>query len=234
VNDGQAAAQFDRYADDYREVVQRSIDFSGLDHELFTRRKALHVLDLARRRLGRPDRLRALDVGCGIGLTDVHLAGRFAVLEGADTSAEALRHAAAANPAVRYSRYDSDGKMPYEDGSFDLAFAICVVHHVPPRERKNLVAELGRVVRSGGVVAIFEHNPRNPLTRLAVARCTFDADATLLDPGGVTRLLEVGGLRPVERRYVLAFPSNRRRIVALEGVLARLPLGAQYYVAAAR
>ena len=37
-----------------------------------------------------------------------------------------------------------------------------------------------RVVRPGGLLCIIEHNPFNPLTRLAVVRCEFDRDAVLL------------------------------------------------------
>ncbi len=75
--------------------------------------------------------MRALDVGCGVGVTDAHLAGRFAELQGVDTSEEAIRRAAAANPGVLYRAYDGD-RLPYEDETFDLAFAICVMHHVDP------------------------------------------------------------------------------------------------------
>ena len=62
------ASELDAYADSYADAVQRSIDFSGQDHETFTRRKALHLLDLTERRLGDPTRLAGLDVGCGVGL----------------------------------------------------------------------------------------------------------------------------------------------------------------------
>ena len=40
------ATDFDAYADEYAATVQRSIDFSGLDHDFFTRRKVEHLLDL--------------------------------------------------------------------------------------------------------------------------------------------------------------------------------------------
>jgi len=227
------AATFDEYADDYREVVQRSISFSGVEQELFTRRKARHLLDVVRRRLGPPGDVRALDVGCGVGLTDEYLVGRLGELEGTDVSAEAVRRAASANPSVRYSASEGDA-FPYEDGRFDLVFAFCVLHHVPPDERPRFVAEVQRVVRPGGLVVVLEHNPFNPLTRLAVARCDFDEDAVLLTSRTAHRLLRDGGLRPVERRYVILLPTEAPRLVAAERVVASLPLAAQYYVAARR
>jgi SAM-dependent methyltransferase len=227
------ATGFDAYADAYGDAVQRSIAFSGAEHDFFTRRKAYHLLDLASRRLGPPASLSALDVGCGVGLTDSYLAGGFGELEGVDTATETVRRAAAANPSVSYRAYDGE-RLPYGDGRFDLAFAICVLHHVPPERRPGFVAELRRVVRPGGLVAVFEHNPFNPLTRLAVFRCAFDDDAELTTAGSVGRLLRDAGLRSVERRYVILLPSDRRRVLALENAVRTLPLAAQYYVAAKR
>jgi SAM-dependent methyltransferase len=177
--------------------------------------------------------VRALDVGCGVGITDWHLAGRFAELQGVDTSEHAVRRAAEINPSVPYRSYDGE-RLPYEDAHFDLAFSICVLHHVPVAERAGFAAELRRVVRPGGLVTVFDHNPLNPLTRLAVSRCDFDADAVLLTAGSAARLLRRAGLRPAERRYVIFFPFDRPRARALEGALRRLPAAAQYYVAATR
>lgn len=227
---GEGAA-FDAYADAYGDAVQRSIDFTRLDHDFFTRRKVDHLLDLARRFIGPTTAVRALDVGCGVGVTDAYLGGRFAALEGVDTSEAAVERAASTNPSVRYRSYDGDS-LPYEDGRFDVAFAICVLHHVPPIQRARFASEIRRVVRPGGLVAVFEHNPLNPLTRLAVSRCEFDEDAVLLRPRDARRLLERAGLEAVERRYVILFPSDRRPLRAVEHALRQAPLAAQYYVAA--
>jgi SAM-dependent methyltransferase len=227
------ATDFDPYAEQYGSTVQRSIDFSGLDHDFFTRRKAQHLVDLATRWLGTLSELRALDVGCGVGTTDAHLVGRFGRLDGVDTSPEAIQRAAVANPSVCYLAYEGES-LPYEDDSFDFVFAICVLHHVGLSERPRFMSELRRVARPGGLIAVFEHNPFNPLTRIAVDRCEFDADAVLLRAPEMRRLFEKAGLRPVERRYVILFPSNRSRLRALEKAVGALPLAAQYYVAARR
>lgn len=227
------ARGFDAYAEGYREAVQRSIDFSGLDHGFFTRRKAECLLDLAHRWLGPLPEVRALDVGCGVGATDTHLVGRLGELEGVDMAEAAVRRAAETNSGVRYRAYDG-GRLPYDDERFDLVFAVCVAHHVSPADRARFAGELRRVVRPGGVVAIFEHNPFNPLTRLAVGRCEFDGDAVLLRPGETAGMLTGAGLHPVERRYIVLLPSDRPRARALEHAFRRIPLGAQYYVAALR
>jgi hypothetical protein len=46
------------------------------------------------------------------------------------------------------------------------------------------------------------------------------------------RLLEAAELTPVAQGFILLSPSRRSRAVALERSLRRIPLGAQYYVAA--
>jgi SAM-dependent methyltransferase len=226
-------ADFDAYADSYRDAVNDSIAFCSQEHDYFTRRKAEHLVSLAGRLLGPPEQLSVLDVGCGVGATDAHLAGQFGELHGVDVAAEAIARAEARNPTVRYQPYDGR-LLPLPDASFDLAFAICVAHHVPPPDRPGFAAELGRVVRPGGLVVVFEHNPFNPLTRVAVSRCEFDEGVVLLTRRSVERLLDHAGLTPTEASYIIFMPSDRPFARALEPKLRWLPLGAQHYVAARR
>jgi SAM-dependent methyltransferase len=228
-----ATSEFDAYADSYQRAVEQSISFAGGELDFFARRKARALLDLAARRLGDPGGLRMLDVGCGVGITDRFLAGEVGALSGVDLSVEAVERAALRNPSVDYASYDG-ADLPFRDGSMDVAFAICVFHHVPTTERAHLASELGRVLRPGGLAVIFEHNPWNPLTRVAVSRCEFDEDAILLTRGEAARTLADAGLRAVERRYIVFFPFDRPRAGSVERALRHVPLGAQHYVAAAR
>ena len=185
---------------------------------------------LARRHLGDPLGLDAVDVGCGIGLTDRHLPGRFRSLTGTDVSPGVLETAARENPGVRYELAER-GRLPFGDGAFDLAFAVCVVQVVPPSERPPFIAELARVTRPDGLVVLFEHNPYNPLTRLVVRRCAFGEDARMLRMAEAERLLRESGVTTVDRRFVLLLPSRRERVLDEDRLLSRLPLGAQYYLA---
>jgi SAM-dependent methyltransferase len=221
---------YDRYRDSYEADLDRAVGFSGKRHAFFTEAKALELLRIAERHLGDPGRVEALDVGCGIGLTDRYLEGRLGSLTGVDVSPGVLERAGQANPWARYVLYDGE-RLPFEDGSFDLAFAICVVQVVEPSRRPGLVSELARVTRPGGLVVAFEHNPFNPLTRLVVRRCSFGEDARMLAARELTSLFRAAELTVVERGYMLLFPASGRRVRALERRLARLPFGAQYYLA---
>jgi SAM-dependent methyltransferase len=225
---------FNEFADSYREDLERSIGFAGGEADLFIGLKARLLTEIAARQLGPPGELEVLDVGCGVGETARFLKGSFGSLRGVDIAADSVARAAEANPWAEFGSYPAGGPLPAEDASVDLAYTVCVLHHVPPAERRAFLDQMRRVVRPGGVVAVFEHNPFNPLTRKAVRDCAFDADAVLLSRGQARSLLEESGLTPLEARYILFFPRQGARLRAIERRLGRLPLGAQYYVACRR
>jgi SAM-dependent methyltransferase len=226
-------ARFDEYRDTYRDAVERSISFVGAGADFFSEAKADVLLRLVRRHLGDPRDVKALDVGCGPGEMDAWLEPSLGELEGVDVSEGVIEAARIRNPEVVYSTYDGE-RLPFEAGSFDLVFAVCVLHHVDPARWQPFLQEMARVVRPGGLVAVLEHNPFNPLTRLAVHRCEFDDEAVLLSRGAVVALEQQAGLESAESRYILFLPWRLKWRVKLEDVLRRLPLGAQYMVAGRR
>jgi SAM-dependent methyltransferase len=216
------------YADHYQELVQHSIRFSGRDHAFFARAKADCLVQLMRSYVGDPRDQRVLDVGCGPGITDRYLRG-LRELVGVDLSERMVERARAANPSVRYHVADAKA-LPFPPNRFDVAFAIGLLHHVPERERRACVAEISRLLRPGGICVLFEHNPLNPLTRIAVHRCEFDEDAVLFGRREAERLLRHAGLDAVEYGYMLVTPWRGPISLWLERRLRRLPLGAQYFV----
>ena len=218
-------AEFDRFDQTYEAELDDAISFAGQEHEFYVDAKVRRLLELARRRLG-PRPLRVLDVGCGVGLTDARLLPHVEELEGVDVSPGMIERAREANPAARYQVYDGI-RLPFEDGTFDVSFAICVLHHVDVADRRPLVEEMGRVTKPDGLVAVFEHNPLNPLTRRVVRSCAFDEDAVLIGRSELVRLFRAAGLGVADGEYLLFFPW---RADALERRLTRLPLGAQYVV----
>ncbi len=227
-------SEFDAHSESYREAVEESIAFSGAGLDFFTRAKADALLELAARRLGSPDQLGFLDVGCGPGETDHFLRGRIARLAGVDVAPEMVARARERNPWAEYRDYPDGEGIPFEDGSFDVTFAICVLHHVARGRRAQLVSEMARVTRPGGLIALFEHNPMNPLTRRAVRDCEFDRDAELLTRRNATRLLEQAGLAEPGGRYILFFTRESGLLRGIERRLGWMPLGAQYAVVAQR
>ena len=224
---------FNQYTEGYSKRVDEAVSFSGRGHDFFLEVKARRLIELARRHFGRTSDLAVLDVGCGVGLMERFLAPHFGKLYGVDIAAESIREAKENAPGAQFSEYDGSA-LPFGDGEFDIAFAVCVLHHVPPADWDRFVAEMFRVVKPGGFVAVFEHNPLNPLTRLVVSRCEFDRDAVLLTARTARRLFRGAGLESIENRYFLFFPWRARVFGALERGISRLPFGAQYYILGAK
>lgn len=223
------AEEFDAYKTSYRDTVNASLSFTGLDVDFFTRVKADYLRDLLSAHFPDPGRIDLLDVGCGVGNYHKLLKSHAGSLTGVDVSSECVQQAASENPGIRYDAYDG-ARLPYDDASFDAAFTICVMHHVPPSNWPGFVAEVARVLRPGGLFAVFEHNPLNPLTMRVVNRCPFDRDAVLLRSGKTSELLKGAGFADVSARFILTVPAANALLRKLDLVLGRLPFGAQYFV----
>lgn len=218
---------FDEFAAGYSQAVDRAVAFSGRKQEFFLDAKARQLTEALHRTSGERPVLRALEVGCGTGLMQRRLRAHAGRLWGIDTSLRSLAHAKHAGNGA--GLVAADGQLvPFADSSFDLVFAVCVLHHVAPGHRGALVQEMARLARPGGLVALLEHNPWNPLTRRVVADCPFDRDAILLSLTQTKRLLRDAALCRIRSRFCLFFPWRGRVWQSTERLLAHLPLGAQF------
>lgn len=222
-------AEFDRAASCYGQVVGDAVAFSGQEHAFYLRVKAelLAGMLLGDGLAGKAD---VLDVGCGVGLLDAMLTQATASLTGVDVSGQSLEQAGVHCPGARFLRYDGE-RLPFAARGFDLTFAVCVLHHVPPARWPGFVREMARVTRPGGRVVIMEHNPWNPLTRYVVSRVPFDKDAVLLRPGVSRALLAEAGLTRLEVRHFLFTPFGHALARRFDACLGWFPLGAQYLAA---
>jgi ubiquinone/menaquinone biosynthesis C-methylase UbiE len=205
----------------------------GQDHDFYMKVKAERLLGSARAHLGDLSTRSVLDVGCGVGLTDGHLVGRFGEVHGVDVSEPMVLQARKNQPNVEYQVCDGN-LLPYPDARFDVTFAICVLHHVPPSGFDGFIREMARVTKPGGLLFVFEHNPFNPLTLRTVHRCSMDREAILLRRNKVVGLLRGNTSAILEKPYILFTPAASPFFRTLDHMLGWLPLGAQYYVAARR
>jgi SAM-dependent methyltransferase len=223
-------AAFDKYSETYRETVQRSISRLGVSYDLATEAKASVIADIIAERHGKIAKLDILDVGCGVGTLHPLLRLFQRSLTGVDISGSSIAQAAQAQPWARYLAYDG-ARLPFADNSFDFTLTVCVLHHVPPAQHRGFLAEMRRVTRPGGTICAIEHNPLNPLTRLAVLRCPFDEDAILLGAGNAKSLFENAQLGDVAARFFLMLPFRQPAARVFERGFKALPFGAQYAVA---
>ena len=217
---------FNRYASTYRQELDRTVSFSGQDGEFFNLAKVDLLRDLFMQELGLVSGVRLLDVGCGTGTLHHGLSTAGVEVTGVDVASGPVEIARTTNPGARYAVFDGSN-LPFDDASFDATLAVCVFHHVAQSNQAALADEMRRVTRDGGLVVIIEHNPRNPLTRLAVWRCPFDEDAVLLPSRRTRALLDARGRGSVVRNF-LFFPFRHRFASAIERKLGWLGFGAQY------
>ena len=176
---------------------------------------------------------RVLDIGCGIGRMARPLAAHLDArgsYDGFDVSREGIewcRRHYSRHPNFRFQHADlanalynpggegraSDYRFPYDDASFDFAFAISVFTHLVQADAVNYLAEAARVLTPGGRLLttwlLLDDDVRR---RLAAGEAAFDLDerddvtavmsagtpeeAIAYDRGWVERRLAGLGLEP--------------------------------------
>lgn len=225
------AKTFDAYNEQYSSAVTHAVGVPGLDADFFVRAKAGYLRELVAEHFPGHEDLTGLDLGCGVGLYHAPLANLFSPLHGVDVSTSCLERAQLLHSEVNYQEYDGE-TLPFADNSLDVVFTICVMHHVPVKRWDRFVSEIFRVLKPGGLILIFEHNPFNPVTRRIVNSCEFDADAVLVKPKVARNILSKFGFLSVSTRYILTIPSTIAWIRRIDRVFGGLPLGAQYFAQA--
>ena len=182
--------------------------------------------------------LAVLDYGCGAGDLLRVLAGLGARADftGCDVSNGMLGEAGKRWPSslgpVPTLAVQDGARTPFADRQFDLITISAVLHHVPVEERQAVYRELGRVLKPGGRIYVFEHNPRNPLVRYVIARTPIDENAVLLDAREVRYGLLDTARYDLDTDYLMFMPPGIAFLRGFDRTLAWLPLGAQYVVTA--
>ena len=244
VDDHAAAAvqtpEFDQYSDDYcggcevgiKRLLGRDLsDYVGVKAEWLLR-------DLSSGWLPAGATPKLLDYGCGTGvlLASLRRLGFQGELQGADISAGMLAEAARQwqEGELPELQQIGDGGAPCADRSFDVIAVSAVFHHVMPPQRPGVFRDIARMLRPGGRVYVFEHNPLNPVTQFIVKRTPIDHDAVLLRAGEVRRGLAAANLETVRTRYLMFFPPALPWLRPLERGLGWIPMGGQYVVVGRR
>lgn len=209
--------KFDRVAEDYSELHEKSVSASGESAEYFARYKVERL-----RRLGLGKETKVLDYGCGIGSLSRLLTEEYGEVHGYDPSQGSIERARNLGGDVRY--FSDRGQLA---AAYDLVVAAGVLHHIPVEERSRVAEDMREKLAPGGRLVVFEHNPWNPLTRRAVDACPFDDDAVLLPPGEIEDLLKGASLKDIKQDFIVFFPRFLSWLRPLEPSLGFVPLGAQ-------
>lgn len=229
-------AEFDRHAAGYDGGLDNPIKrMLGNSQDQFIAVKARWLL--RREPALRQGGLALLDYGCGTAdlLRVLAGLGARATFTGCDVSTGMLaevekRWPKEAGPPPEIATQDG-AQTPFAGGRFDIVTISAVLHHVPPAERTAVYRELARLLKPGGRLYVFEHNPRNPLVRYVIARTPIDANAILLDEKEVRHGLLDSAHYHIDSDYLMFMPPGIAALRGIDRLLAWLPLGAQYVVA---
>ena len=220
-------AEFDQYAEQYVNLKDPFRDRFAPDSHFYHEVKWALIQDFCLRANFSTRQAAWLDVGCGAGDLLRLGSAHFQQACGCDPSRAMLEHCAGLNVRLQ----ECSDSVPFPERSFDLVTAVCVYHHVEPRERLRLTENVLHVLRPGGIFCIIEHNPFNPAAQWIVRHCPVDVNAHLLSAGSVRKLMQTASFKVIETNYFLYFPAKiQRRLAGLERHLRRLPLGGQYAV----
>jgi SAM-dependent methyltransferase len=176
-----------------------------------------------------------MDFGCGTGMSLALLADLPGVEQviGLDTSEESLAVARETIPGGSSIRLDTPARyLPQQD--MDLVFCNGVFHHIPVAERSGAVDFVHRCLRPGGIFALWENNPWNPIHALAMKHSEIDKNAIPISPPDSRRILSSERFKVIQTDYLFFFPGYFRWLQPLEKWLAKVPVGAQYQVFAVR
>jgi SAM-dependent methyltransferase len=164
------------------------------------------------------DRPRVLDLGCGDGGPAAELAKRGARVTGADPSTVALERARRAHPELELVETRPDGRLPFDDSSFEAVVCLHVLEHVA--DTQLLLSEVRRVLAPRGIFALAVPH-HGPLKNLAIALGAFERHYDPLEPvlrfytrRSLGRLLGGFGFGEVELRTWGGVPLFRESLLA--------------------
>jgi len=166
-------------------------DSAAADYE----RISLHLgdaIDHAIGRLAPRAGERILDVGTGTGLAARRIAALGARVTGVDLGAELIETAKRLAPGVDFNVGDAE-QLPFDAGSFDGAISTFGIMFVNRPEAA--AAELARVIRPGGRIALVSWTPDSSIARKVAVHKKYLPPSTSPspfdwgNPDGVRRLL---------------------------------------------
>ena len=219
---------FDSYSKNYNELLNNSIRQTGYDVENLVAAKLHKLRSLFPSLSEKPFRL--LDFGCGVGNLYGQIVEFFpaAIYTGVDPSKDSILKARSHYHGD--ANFQEDSCKLWEKNEYDLIFSSGVFHHIPHVEHKVLIDKLSSLLKKGGILVIWEHNPLNPVTQKIVRDCPFDEDAVLVPSKNLKNLFTQVSLSNIQVIYTTFFPKFLSTLNFMDPYLGWLPLGGQYLV----
>jgi ubiquinone/menaquinone biosynthesis C-methylase UbiE len=162
-HDAQGQTHFDCLSDEYADQIPEHVRTHLIHRKVDGMCQALADRSIA-------SGARGLDLGCGHGWYALEMLRRGFEMTGCDPSIGQVDKACelAANNHVKIDFRQAGGEaLPFPDASFDFVYSINVIHHInSERAQYQVLNEIIRVLKPGGVFIMHEINIRNPIFRL--------------------------------------------------------------------
>ena len=228
-------SEFDSFAHEYEALHAANVTASGYSPAYFAEYKIKEIARHLARLAPSGEEIHFLNYGCGVGNSEPYIRKHLpkAFIYSVDVSSKSVEFARQRHndmPRVAFSV--TDGKSIPFNRRFDVVFIANVLHHTPRDRQVRVLKMLRAALAPNGLLYVFEHNPLNPFTVRAFNTCPFDKGAVLLPPWYAARILDRAGFTRRTLRFALFFPKVLSALVPIEKYLAKVPLGAQYYVVA--
>lgn len=223
-------AEFDKSARDYEALFNPWLKIAGASRGYFAQSRLKWLSYLLHEREIAPKRV--MDFGCGTGMSLSLLANIFEAetVIGLDTSQESLAVARESAGSWPVQLATPAQYLPQQD--LDLVFCNGVFHHIPATEQRAAMNYVYRCLRPGGMFAMWENNPWNPIHSFAMKHSEIDKNAIPLSPPESQRLVASEQFRVIRTDYLFFFPGYFSWLHPLEKWLIKVPLGAQYQILA--
>ena len=235
---GKRASEFDGFAHDYDKLLQKSIGASGYEAAYFDEHKIKTVHDdYTVDKTIQTKNLQIMNFGCGIGKSEKFINHYFTNCSicSVDVSENSIAIAKERNKQftnIQFTIFKDVQELASLNKKFDIIFVANVFHHIPEELHVETLKQLRNLLSSEGYLYVFEHNPKNPLTRKVFETCAFDVGCKMIKPSLFIQLCINAGCHSVVRKYVLFFPKIVSFLSPLEKYLKWCSWGAQYYVKA--
>jgi len=229
---------FNEYVDNYEELHTKNIKQSGFKPAYFDEHKIKTLSNDFFRNKQSNKKIRFLNFGCGIGKSEIYINQYFRNVEitSVDISIKSILKAKARN--VQFKNIDfkhfTELQELYFDSKFDVIFLANVLHHIPVNLHLNTLSFLKSQLDQDGYFYLFEHNPKNFLTKKAFHSCEFDMGCEMISDKTIIQMLKNTGYHNIKRKFILFFPKFFHFLIPLEKYLYFLSLGGQYWVKGTR
>ncbi len=230
-------AEFDDFADDYDNLLKKSITASGFEPTYFDEHKIKTVYDdyILNSKFDNK-KLQILNFGCGIGKSEIFINKYFidCAICSVDVSEKSINTAKEKNKQfenIKFIKFDTVEDLQLNT-KFDIIFVANVFHHIPADLHLTTLKYLRLLLSPDGYLYVFEHNPKNPLTRKVFETCEFDVGCKMINSALFIKMCVDAGYNTIIRRYILFFPKSLSFLSSLEKYLKWCPVGAQYYIKA--